>query len=74
VSHTVATTLGRLMTGEITADQATAAIRDLRGRLPAGGSRERGYWTDRLGRMAREQPGQFDNISAVATAILECPD
>jgi hypothetical protein len=74
VSHTVTTTLGRLMTGEITKVQATDAIRKLRGRLPATGSKERGYWTERLGRMAGEQPAQFENISVVATAILQCPD
>jgi hypothetical protein len=74
VSQAVTTTLSRLMTGDITKAQATAAIRELRGRLPASGSKERGYWTDRLSRMAREQPNQFDNISVVATAVLECPD
>jgi hypothetical protein len=40
---TVTTTLGRLMTGEITKVQATDAIRKLRGRLPAAGSKEREY-------------------------------
>ena len=74
VSHTVTTTLGRLMTGEITQAQAVESIRKLRGRLPATGSKERGDWTGRLIRMAGEQPAQFENISVVATAILECPD
>jgi hypothetical protein len=33
-----------------------------------------GRLTGRLIRMAREQPAQFENISVVAEAILECPD
>ncbi|WFE48818.1 hypothetical protein [Micromonospora sp. WMMD1155] len=74
VSDTVTTTLGRLMTGEITREQATEAVRKLRGRLPGLATKERRRWIDRLSQLAREQPSQFENISAVATAVLECPD